>query len=436
MKMKPLFSKKNLLFAALLGGIALAGTLVFSPFDSNTEPATTFHALIRPVKTTSLKESPTTETRSFPALVQAASETDLAFRVEGPLVAFDVRIGQRLSKGDVIARIDPRDFEINVARLTAAIAEANSNLEAMRAGARAEDIAQLEAQLEADRAQEIEAKTNLDRYEKLVAGQVVSRMSYDRIQTAYRTSKARTEAAEQVLKKAHRGARKEDIEATEAHIRYLKADLDAANHALADTYLKAPFSGFVHRKYVENYENVKENAPIVSLLDFSSVEVHTAVPEDVVIRRSDFAAMSCSFDAYPERRFVATLKEIGRKTDSANQSYPITAYLHLPDDVEVQPGMAATLSIQLKKSGQAVAGFLLPAGAVFVDVDGQSCVWRIDAKTMCVIKTRVRTGALSGNSIRILSGLKAGERVVTAGARFLQDGEQVRLLNDSQERRS
>lgn len=264
-----------------------------------------------------------------------------------------------------------------------------------------------------------------------MAGEVVSRMSYDRIQTTYRTAKAEAEAAQQALTKARRGARREDIEAAEARIRYLKADLHAAKYALADTYLRAPFSGFVNRKYVENYEHVKEKDPIVSLLDFSAVEVHAAVPEDIAIRLSDFAAMTCFFDAYPRRRFDAALKEIGRKTDAANQSYPLSAYLHLPDDVEVRPGMAATLTIQFTHSGPSVEGFVLPAGAVFADAQGQSYVWRIDARTMNVVKTPVQTNSLTGNGIRILSGLEAGDRVVTAGARFLQDGQKVRLLDGS-----
>lgn len=114
-----------------------------------------------------MSEGSTNEIRSFPGLVKAASDTKLAFRVGGPLIQFDVRIGQRVVKGDVIARIDPRDFEINVMRLTATLDEARANLKAMRVGARAEDIALLEADLRAAQARLTEAKNSHKRYQTM-----------------------------------------------------------------------------------------------------------------------------------------------------------------------------------------------------------------------------------------------------------------------------
>lgn len=325
---------------------------------------------------------------------------------------------------------------MNILRLTASIEEARANLKAMQTGARAEDIASLEADLNAARAQLDNAEHTYKRYENLIDHQAVSQAKLDLARTEYATAGSRVNAAQQALKKAKKGARQEDIEAARARIRRLEADLKAATHALADTWLKAPFSGYVNRKLVDNYENVQSGDHIASLLDFSSVEVRSAIPEDLVIRQSEFVAMQCSLDAYPGRNFEVTVKEIGRKTEIANQSYPLTVMLHIPDDLPIQPGMAATLTITLNRSGNIAGGYVLPAGAVFADAGGKECVWKIDSQNMSVVKTPVETSTPTGNMVSVLSGLEAGDRVVTAGARFLRNGQKVRILNSKQEPQS
>ncbi|MCD4717389.1 MAG: hypothetical protein K8R45_11710, partial [Desulfobacterales bacterium] len=257
MQARKLFKKKSFIGPIALGFIALIGAALFWGFAANADKKGEPKPLIRPVKTMVLSEKAVTETRSFPGLVKAAAETTLAFRVAGPLIDFDVRIGQRMEKGDVVARIDPRDFQIRVMRLSAALAEARANLKAMRAGARAEDIAVLEDRLLAARSQMTVSKRNLERQKSLLHDHAVSQARYDSAKAAFDTAAANVDSLVQELKKARIGARIEDIEAAEARIRSLLADLKATENQLDDTRLTAPFKGYINRKHVENHEYVK-----------------------------------------------------------------------------------------------------------------------------------------------------------------------------------
>jgi len=385
--------------------------------------------IIRPVKIMTISESVQYETRTFPGVIQAAREVKLAFRVGGPLVALDLDIGQHVNKGDVIARIDARDFEINRLRLSAALDEARAGLEAMQKGARSEDIASLEAQLSAARVRLDDAERNFERQRNLLADHVIAQVEYDNAAAALDTAKANVDVAQQELNKARTGARKEDIQAAEAGIKRLQADLQAAENALRDTWLKAPFSGYVDKQHVENFENVAPGQPIVTLLDFSSVEVRTAVPETIVIRQQDIVDVTSTLDAYGNKAFAATIKEVGRKTESANQSYPLTATLSGHQDLSPQPGMAATLTLKLKKNDSRGQGMLIPATAVFADPKGLPCVWKVDMSTHRVMRIPVDTGKPLQDAIEITSGLNDGDRIVTAGARFLQPDQEVRILN-------
>lgn len=410
--------------ALLVSGSELAyWALRSSPVQGNPlEPP------VRPVKTIVVREKAFAEHRSFPGLVEPAAEVQLAFRVGGPLVSLELKVGQNVRKGEVIARIDPRDFELNVVRIQAAIAEAHAKLKALKKGARAEDIAALRARLRAAVARRTEAERNLERLKALVSRHAVSLSRYDKALAAAEAAAADVRALKEELKKAQRGARAEEIEAAESSIRRLAADLKFAKNALSDTLLRAPFNGVVSCVLVENHENVKSGAPVVSLLELSRVEVRTAVPEEVVIHRSSITGVTCMLEAYPARRFAARIQEIGRKIDRANQSYPLSVVLVDAENTVIEPGMAATVHLTLQRTDGQGKGVLVPLGSLFGDEEGRSCVWRIDPGTMRVVKTPVQVGAFEAEDARILSGLEDGDRIVTAGARFLREHQKVRIL--------
>ncbi len=421
--------KRVVVFIVVLTVTALGTGFVMTVQGDGARAVPVPEKIIRPVKIMTVSGATQYETRTFPGVIQAAREVKLAFRVGGPLVALDLDIGQQVNKGDVIARIDARDFEVNRLRLSAALDEARAGLKAMKKGARSEDIASLEAQLNAARVRLDDAERNFERQRNLLADRVIAQVEYDNAAAAMDTAKANVDVAQQELNKARTGARKEDIQAAQAGIKRLQADLQAAENALRDTWLRAPFNGYVDKQHVENFENVAPGQPIITLLDFSAVEVRTAVPEAIVVRQQEIVGVTSALDAYSGKTFAATIKEIGRKTESANQSYPLTATLSGNPNMSPQPGMAATLTLKLRKNDSRRQSLLIPATAVFADPNGRPCVWKLNMSTQRVVRTPVTTGKLRQDSIEIASGLVDGDCIVTAGARFLQPDQEVRILN-------
>jgi len=243
----------------------------------------------------------------------------------------------------------------------------------------------------------------------------------------YKLANSAFEASTQNLKKAKKGARIEDIEVAEARIKQLNADLSAARNALEDTMLKAPFDGVINKKYMESYENISPGKPIVSLLDFSTVEIITSVPEDIMLKRSFFKKMVAVIDAYPQQKIDSKLTEIGLKTANNNQSFPLTAVLNIPQGLDIKPGMSATLYIEYTLDKKEAKGFALPVTALFSDLDGNSNVWKVNSD-MTVSRMRLHTGPIRNEKIIVHSGLSIGDRIITAGARFLVDGQIIRLM--------
>ncbi len=364
--------------------------------------------LVRPIKTMVLAPANSVKNaRTFPGKVQASRKVDLAFRISGPLIAFPVKEGEKVEKDALLARIDPRDYQTELAHVESALAEARANFESMKAGARPEDIKVLEAEVAAAKARYKEAEQHFKRYEKLYNKDVATKADYDRYESARDIAKAQLNTTLQNLKKGKKGARKEDIHAMQSHIRGLEAQEKKARAALDDTWLRAPFSGSIAKKFVENFQDVNAKTPIVSLHDMSKVELIVDVPEMemAVHRREDVVKIIVTFDFLPAKKFMAEIKEFGTEADPKTKTFPVTLTMPAPVDIVLLPGMTANITAHMQDAGIAPAVFMIPAQAAFADELGGQHAWVVDQNSMTVSKRKIRVGNLSGEHIQIQEGL-------------------------------
>ncbi len=344
--------------------------------NGKTKKVTIWPTKGRPVKIEPVKSASASAMRAFPGVAQAVREATLAFRVGGPLRKLPVDVGQYIQEGELIAQIDRRDFDVRVKALT--------------------------ARLEAYRAQHVDAELQFTRYTKLYAKNAVPKAEFDHVKATFDRISAQVEATRQ--------------------------ELQAARNALEDTSLRAPFSGYVHRKFVENYDFVKETQPIVLFLDCSVIEVTAGIPEEMVADDIHLERFSCTFDTYPGIRLEAHLKELGRKPRASNQTYPLTVTLTPPESLQVRPGMASTVHISFT-SRTSKPCVLVPVSAVVNDRENRSWVWQYNNSTATVDRQAVKTGRLTEEGLEVYGDLQEGMLVVSAGAHFLQPGQKVTVHN-------
>jgi RND family efflux transporter MFP subunit len=339
--------------------------------------------VVRPVKIMTIMSSGEAFKRKYPGRVRAAKRVDLAFQVGGPLIKLPVDEGQNVKKGQLVARVDPKDFQTDLRNAEGGLGKAKAALQL--------------AQTEYERVMRIRKKDP----------GAVSQAMVDR--------------------------RREGVNKAEADIQSLQASVDAAKDQLSYTYLRAPFSGVISRRYVDNYQEVRAKQPIVSLDDISYLEVLVDVPEIVMasVRKGGSPRAVAEFGAAPGRQFPLTIKEYATRADPRTQTYQVTLQMPRPKGINILPGMTATVhgSPPVKESGE--DRFLIPALAVFADEAGTSHVWVVDKETMKVQKRKVKTGELTGtDSIQILEGLQSGEKIATTGVAQLREGMQVRDLSE------
>ena len=393
------------------------------------------------VRTIEIQEASPLESHVVTGAAKEGKTVKQAFRVPGPIVEFNVEVGKRVKKGDVLAKLDPRDFELAVERVRKGLDEANAALRAMKTGARAEDVASLEAQVAAATSQYEIAEKNEQRFSTLLASGSASQAQYDQAKMARDSAKAAKEAAEKQLEKGKTGARSEEIEAMEAKIAGLHVTLQLAENALGDTVLKAPSDGYVSQKYVEEGEIIAAGIPVLAFTDVSQIQVQVTVPEALLIRQRDFTGFQCEFEIYPGRKFNAKLRELGQAMQAGKQGYPMEVEIEDTQDLDIHPGMAAVVTVQVKRQETPCT---VPLAALVGDYDVQgdkttdaaddpqftgstkTLVWQIGPDNK-LVKKPVTVLRVMNENVEIAAGdLQPGSKIVGAGARFLREGQEVR----------
>ncbi len=265
------------------------------------------------------------------------------------------------------------------------------------------DPSDYQAALDADTAQRAAAKADFERYRDLLAKSAVSRRDFESRQRNYEVAQAAVRISEK---------------------------------ALNDTRLRAPFSGRVARKLVDNFQNVQAKEPVIVLQDDSTLEIKVSVPEVDLLRarrtenveeRSDRIEPRVVISTIPDREFPARLTELSTQADPTTRTFEATFAFGAPKDVNILSGMTA--SVRVSVGGQLIeGGYPIPANAAPIDDSGNAYVWKVDPSSMVVSRTSVVLGELAGSHVFVQTGLQAGDVIAVSGVHHLREGMEVRRM--------
>jgi multidrug efflux system membrane fusion protein len=388
--------------------------------------------VVRPVKTMVVIAGDETHVRSFPGRVEGSKSVELAFQVSGVLISLPVKEGQNVAKNDLIAQLRQDEFQARVQAMQGQLDQARTALSALRLGERPEERLRREAQVRAAEARMANARSDFERHARLIRANAVPRSDYERAETAYRIAQEDHRAALQVLEKGTI-ARQEDIEGQEAQVRVLESRLVEANIQLEDATLRAPYDGVIARRFVDIGQNIRAKEPVVQFQDVDEVDITVDVPETVMIanlRSADMVQMVATFSSAPGLEFPVRIKEVAQVADPITQTFQIRVAMQSPPDMNLLPGMTATVSLTYRRARILDERILVPISAVFKDATGEQVAWVI-GPDLTVSRRPVKLGEATGGQIEIVDGLQPGDRIAVVGVTFLRQGMRVRDLGDA-----
>ena len=331
-------------------------------------------AEIRPVRVTVIEDRASTGMLSLTGTVQAQSEVNLSFRLGGRLVERLVDIGDTVTAGQLIARLDPQDEE--------------SALLSTR------------AQLVAARAQLVEARSNHTRMSELVAEDAVSRAAFDQAVALLKTA--------------------------EAQVQSVQSQVTLAENRLSYTKLFADVSGVVTDRGAEPGEVVSAGRMIVQVARESARDAVFGVPAAIKDSASANKDITVFLTSDPAIKAVGRVREVSPRADPVTGTFAVRVALI---DAPAAMRLGSTVTGQLQTD--ASIGIEIPPSALMRSA-GNTAVWVVDPQAMTVSLRTVVVQAQNPDSVQVGSGLTQGDRVVTAGVQALRPGQKVRLLETMQ----
>jgi len=280
-------------------------------------------------------------------------------------------------------------------------------------------------------------KLNVIEGQDVNAGDIIAQIDPRDLRSIRDGAKARFQQADGDFKRdetlhAQGHVAKARLDKTSAARDISASELERAEKALRDTNLRAPFTGTIAKRYVDNFQDVRSKQVIVSLQDITELEIVSNLPESLIAQRGASnqrpAKIFGVFESAPGQRLPLTIKETAAEADPITRTYEVTAVFPAPDGMLVLPGMTATVIAELPSTGD--APLTVPTSAIFGEPAGGegAFVWLVDPATSQVSRLAIQVGQLTGNSAIVQDGLSVGDRVVTAGVHYLVEGQRVRIV--------
>ena len=432
--------------------------------------------IVSAVKVTAAKKEQISQQLSLTADIGPQSSVTIVPKVSGTLEEIKVKLGDRVKEGEVIAKIESREFLLgvkqaeaafsatqtqwnlvkataqteffsNLAQVQAALKVAQANLDKIRKGAREEEIERVDAAYQQALANAETTEKNLNRARDNYEKGAISDQQFDGAQLQFKVAQAGLESAKANLDLIKKGAREEDIKVVEAQVEQTQASLKnleslqeakiweakikgvqaqaeqaevalgLAKIRLEDCTIKAPISGIISKRFVDVGAMVGPAQPLVSIVDIDTVKLLTHVSDEDLDKVKLTQEVEVKVGTYLNRSYQVKEINISPVMDPLSRKIEVKINISNPDYL-LKPGMFP----KIKLWGEKENVLLVPKGAV-VKKEGKEQVFVVRDNRAYLQKVIV--GLEKDGLVQIMKGLKEGDQVVISSQIDLNSGDPV-----------
>jgi multidrug resistance efflux pump len=361
----------------------------------------------KPVKVEPVSEQTVTRSVEIVGTLAAVDETTVSSEADGIVSKIHHDLGDRVHAGDVLVELDREKAEYNLAQQRAALARTLAQYGA--ADPQHLPDAQKTPDVQKAAADLAQAKQSFDRASQLFKRTLVPQQTLDDAATALQSKQASYDSSLQNAKNL------------QASISAADAAMKLADRQLRDTYIRAPFDGYVQKRFVNLGQLVKGSGtpvPVMSVVRIDPLRVTGEIPEKMVPWIAVGQPVELFVDAYPDKPITGKMSRISPAVNTASRAFPFEALV--PNDgALLKPGTFARVSIRTNKNDRVLT---LPYAAL---------QYRYGVNRAFVVKgdrlvaKELKVGERLGERIEIVSGVSAGEPVALTDVDKLVDGLKV-----------
>ncbi len=330
---------------------------------------------VRPVKYQEVQYRDVNQSRTFSGSAQTEKIINLSFRNGGIITKLNIGLGQKVRKGQLLAKLDNVQSRLAYQQALTQVNSSESQMNTM--------------------------KLNLDRVRSLYEKGSASLSDFENAKNGFKTSQQAYQASKRGL----------DIQAEQIKL----------------GYIYAPANGIIASVDVEVDENVNPGQVIATLNAGKTMEIALGLPESIINDISKDMPVDIQFSALKNQVFKGKVKEVSPSVNNNTATYPVKISISNATKM-IKSGMAADVTFRLKKDKTEGKKLIVPTNVVGEDSNGKFVfVLKGEGDTVTVQKQKVTIGNLTTKGFEIKEGLKAGDKIATAGLQTLLNGQKVRI---------
>jgi RND family efflux transporter MFP subunit len=328
----------------------------------------------RPVKMMDITSGMGSGVIEYAGTISPIQDVSMAFEVPGKLSELPVSEGEAVKKGQLLAKLDDRDYRLA---------------------------------FDAKKAVFDTAVKDYDRAKALLEKQIISRKQYDDFRKAF-------EVAEADMKSARK-----------------KLDDTAMRAPFDGRVARRMMDNFQNIQAKETVMVFQDDSRLKLRVDVPEQDLAMGNRSHSLEEATRNISPKIRLSTYPGRLFPAEFHEISTSADLVTRTFSVTLSFKPPTDIVVLPGMTARLIINRRKTAGKSSNdeMMVPAHAIFSDTQSGACVWLVNAGSMTVSKHPVTIGSMEKDLIHVTSGLKEGDIIAVSGVQQLREGTRVSRYN-------
>lgn len=313
--------------------------------------------------------------RTFSGTAKTDKVVNLSFRNNGIITEFNLKIGQTVKKGELLAKLDNVQSRLNYENSLSSQNSAQSQMNT--------------------------AKLSLNRVRLLFEKGSTSLSDYEAAKNSYRTAVASYESS------------KRSVAIQQEQIRY--------------GFIYASEDGIIAQVNAEIDENVVAGQRIAVLNAGTDMEIALSLPENVINQVKENMTVEINISSLQDKKFEGKITEVSPSVDQSTSTYPVRISITNPTE-KIKSGMSANVTIQLGDQMPKTKILVIPAKAVGEDANGNFVFLIEESGDRTVAKKQpITIGKLTSEGFAVSEGLTAGQIIAIAGLQTLLDGQEVKL---------